>query len=54
MFVVMTMITDILPVGAIGRVIVMIAIFVMNGQLMQIGRVELAGALGADPTMQLE
>jgi hypothetical protein len=54
MLIIMTMIADILPIGAIGRIIIMIAILMMYGQLMQIGRVELTGALGTDPAMQLE
>ncbi len=45
---------EVLPVAAVGRIVVMIAVAVMDGQQVQRVRLELAGALRADPSMQGE
>ena len=54
MFVVMAMNAQILPVAAIGRIIIVIAVLVMNGQQIQGGRIKLTATLGADWPVDLQ
>ena len=50
----MTMGAEVLPVRAIGRVVVMIAVLVMDSQQVEAGRIKLAAAFGADRAMDLQ
>src|SRR5512139_956407 len=50
--VVMAVGAEVLPIAAIGWIVVMIAVAMMDGQQMQGAGIELARALGADPSMQ--
>src|SRR5258708_6274672 len=43
-----------LPVAAVGRVVVVIVVAVMDGQLAQVGSREFAAAAAADPRIDLE
>jgi len=43
-----------LPVAAVGRVVVVVAVAVMHGQLLHVGARELARAAAADPRIQLQ
>src|SRR5262249_60374677 len=45
---------QVLPVAAVRRVVVVIAILVVDGEQVQLLALELAGALGADPAVQGE
>jgi hypothetical protein len=45
---------EIFPVAAIGRIVVVIMIFVMYGQFMKVFLIELAPAAATDPGMDLE
>lgn len=54
MFVVVAIQAEIFPVTAIRRIIVMIMIDMMHGQLMQIGTREFPAAAAADPRMQTQ
>src|SRR5207253_1679048 len=45
---------EILPIAAVGRVVVVIAVLVVDGQQVQVLLVELASAAGADPTVKRE
>jgi hypothetical protein len=54
MFVVMTVHTEVLPVAAVGRVVMVIAVAVVNGEKLKIVLFELPAALGADPAMQFQ
>ena len=51
MLVFMAVNAEILPVAPVGGIIGRIAVFVMNGQQLQSGAIELAAAFGADPAM---
>src|SRR5204862_3916804 len=53
-FVVMAIKAQQFPVAAIGRVVVVIVIAVMNGQLTKVGVCEFAAAATADPRIDLE
>ena len=53
-FVVMAVQAQQLPVAAIGRVVVVIVVPVMNGQLAKVGACELTRAATADPRIDLE
>ena len=53
-FVVMAVQAQQLPVAAIGRVVVVIVVPVMNGQLAKVGAFELTRAATADPRIDLE
>jgi hypothetical protein len=44
---------EVFPVAAVGRVVGRIPVFVMDGQKVKVGSIELAGALGANPSMTL-
>jgi hypothetical protein len=44
--------TEVFPVAAVWRVVGRIPVFVMDGQKVEVGSVELAGALGANPAMK--
>jgi hypothetical protein len=45
---------QVFPVGSVRRVIVMVAIFVMNGEELSVVFIKLPGALGTDQPMNLE
>ena len=45
---------QILPVAAVGRIVPVIAVLVVDGEQMERGAIELARALGADPAVQDE
>jgi len=53
-FVIMAEDAQVLPITAVGRVVIMVAVFVVNGQQVEIGEFELAGTLSANPAVQLE
>lgn len=44
---------EVFPVAAVWRVVGRIPVFVMDGQKVEVGSVELAGALGTNPPMKL-
>lgn len=54
MLIVMAIQTQQFPVAAVGRVVVVIVIAVVDGQFAQIGAVEFAGAAAAYPWVDLE
>lgn len=54
MFVVMAIKTEQFPVAAIGRVVIVIVVAMMHGELLQILTRKLALAAPADPRIQLE
>ena len=54
MLIVMAVNAEILPVAAIGRIVVVIMILVMYGQFVKVFLIELAPAAAADPWMDLE
>ena len=54
MFVVVAVDAEVLPVAAIGRVVVMVAVFVVHGEQVQGIEFELARTLGTDPPMLLQ
>src|SRR5262249_19848533 len=45
---------EVLPVAAVGRVVVMVTVAVVDGEQVQVRALELARALGADPAVQGE
>src|SRR5688572_14924236 len=45
---------EVLPVAAVGRVVVVIPVLVMDGQQVEVLLVELARAAGADPAVDRE
>ena len=45
---------EVFPVAAVGRVVVVVAVLVVDGQQVQAGRVELPAALGADRAVDLD
>ena len=53
-FVFMAVDAEVLPIRAVGRVVVVIAVSMMDGQQMQSVGFELAGAFGADPAVDGE
>ena len=54
MFVVVAIGTEVLPVAAVGRIVGVVAVLVVDGQQVEVVLLELAAALGADPAVQLE
>ena len=54
MLVIMTIGTEIFPIGSIRWIIRMVAVFMVNGQQMQVGRIKFATALGTDPAVQFK
>ena len=54
MLIVMAVYTEIFPVAAIGRIVVVIMILVMYGQFIKIFLIELAPAAATDPGMDLK
>lgn len=46
--------TEIFPVAAIGGIVIMVAVPVMNGKKVQVGQIELSAALGTNPAMKLQ
>ena len=52
--IVVAMVADIFPVGTIGRVVMVVAVLVMDGEMVQVGSFKLAAALGADPAMNTQ
>jgi hypothetical protein len=53
-FVLVAVHAEVLPVAAIGWIVVMVAVAVVDGQQMERVGLELARALGADPAVNLE
>src|SRR5262249_59905619 len=45
---------EVLPVAAVGRVVVVVAVLVVHGEEVQVGALELARTLGADPAVEGE
>ena len=54
MFVIVAINTQVFPVGSIGRVVQVIAVFVVDGQEMPGLFVKFSSAFGADQAMDLE
>ena len=54
MRILMAMDTEVFPVGAIGRIVGVVAVDVVHGQLALVLFVELAGALGADHAVHFQ
>lgn len=54
MLVIMAVYAEVLPVAAIRGVVVMVAVFVMDGQLVQVSIGELPAAAGTYPGMDLQ
>ena len=54
MLIVMAVNAEIFPVAAIGRIVVVIVVFVVHGQFVQVLTSELAPASSAHPGMNLE
>ena len=54
MLLIMAVDTEIFPVGAVRRIIVVIAVFMVNGEEMSVSIVKFPGALGADKTVNAE
>ena len=54
MFIVVAVDTEQFPVAAVGGIVVVIVIAVVDGELLEIGACELARAAPADPRIQLE
>ena len=54
MFIIMAVDTEVFPVGTIRRVVVVIAVFVVNGEEVSVFIVKFTGALGADQTVNTE
>ena len=51
MHVIMTVGTEVFPVGAVGRIILVVAVFVMDGQKMPVYVFKLPSAFRADETV---
>jgi hypothetical protein len=54
MFIIMAVDTEIFPVGAIGRVVVVIAVSMVDSEEVSVCIIKLTGTLGADQTMDTE
>jgi hypothetical protein len=54
MLVVMTVHTEVLPVAAVGRIVMVITVAMVNGEELEIVLLKLPAALGADPAMQFQ
>ena len=54
MLVIVAVVAQVLPVAAIGWVVVVVAVPVMDGQEIDVGLIELAAAFGADLTVDLQ
>ena len=54
MFLIMAVDTEIFPVGAVRRIVVMIAVFVVNGEEVSVRIIKFTGALGAYETVDAE
>ena len=54
MFIVMTVETEQLPVASVGRIVVVVMVFVMNRELTQFLAVKFASAVRTDPWKQFE
>src|SRR6185369_2458017 len=54
MYVIVAMAAEVLPVGAVRRIIMMVAVLVMDSEKMSGRLVELAGAAGADQAVHLQ
>ena len=53
-FVIVAEITEVLPVAAVSGIVIVIAVFVMNSQQVEVGKLKLAPAFGTDPAVQFE
>ena len=54
MFIVMTVNAEVFPVGAVRRIVVVIAVFMVNGEEMSVCIIKFTGALGADEPVDTE
>jgi hypothetical protein len=54
MLIIMAVGTKVFPIASVRRVILVIAIFVVNRQQVQVGKLEFPGAAGADPAVDFE
>ena len=54
MFLIMAVDTEIFPVGAVRRIIVVVAVFMVNGEEVSVRIIKFTGALGADETVDTE
>src|ERR1043166_3908570 len=45
---------EVLPIAAVGRIVVVVAVFVVHREQMQVGLIELARALCANPSVDLQ
>lgn len=54
MLVVVAVTAQVFPIAAIGRIVVVVAVFVVDRQLIQGGAIKLAAAFGADRPMDLQ
>ncbi len=54
MLVIVAVGTKVFPIAPIRRIILVIAIFVVNGKQVQVGKLEFPGTAGADPAVDLE
>lgn len=52
--VVMTINTEILPVGAVGRVVIMIPVLMVHGKKIPVFEIEFSPAFGADQAMDFQ
>jgi len=53
-FVIMAVGAEVFPVAAVGGIVVVIAILVVDGEQVQVVTLELPAAFGADPAVQLQ
>ncbi|HUO76656.1 MAG TPA: hypothetical protein VMU21_03680 [Thermodesulfovibrionales bacterium] len=54
MLIIVTIDTEVFPVGTVGRIISVVAVFVMNGQEMAVLVFELPSAFGTDEAVQFK
>lgn len=54
MFVIMTVYTEILPVGTIGWIVLSIAVFMVNSEELSVFVVKFPGAFGTDKAVNLK
>ncbi len=54
MFIIVAIDAEVFPVGAVGRIVVVVAVFMMDGEQMFVVFVKLPGAFRADQTMNLQ
>lgn len=54
MLIIMTVHAQVFPVGTVGRIIIVIAVFVVHGQQVLVAEVKLPAALGANKAVDLQ